>query len=299
MKKLLLILFALVLCLFVFAACGESCVAHKFGEWMQTQAPTKTEKGVELRICSVCSETEEHSVPALGSVGLTYMPQSGTNTCIIMGIGTCTDTEIYIPEKIGELTVIGIKEEAFKDCTTLTSIEIPSSVTSIGRLAFSGCTSLTSIKIPSSVTSIGDHVFFYCTSLTSIKIPGSVTSIGDRAFDDCTSLASVTFGDNSQLTSIGDDAFYYCTSLTSINIPYGVKSIGEYAFYHCSSLTSIEIPGSVTRIGESAFCDCTRLIRIDYTGTKAQWNAISKGFNWKYNTTGFIVYCTDGNISIG
>ncbi|HCX07972.1 MAG TPA: hypothetical protein DHG20_02505, partial [Acholeplasmatales bacterium] len=55
---------------------------------------------------------------------------------------------------------------AFYDCTSLTSIKIPNSVTSIGSSAFSGCTSLTSIKIPNSVTSIGDYAFEYCTSLT-------------------------------------------------------------------------------------------------------------------------------------
>ena len=65
---------------------------------------------------------------------------------------------------------------------TITSVEIPSSVTSIGAYAFQGCTSLTSIEIPSSVTSIGMFAFQSCTSLTSVEIPSSVTSIGTYAF---------------------------------------------------------------------------------------------------------------------
>ena len=79
--------------------------------------------------------------------------------------------------------VIGNK--ALGCCTSLTSINIPNSVTNIGDEAFSWCYSLTSIKIPNSVTNIGDEVFYNCSSLTSIKIPNSVTNIGNHAFHGC------------------------------------------------------------------------------------------------------------------
>ena len=64
----------------------------------------------------------------------------------------------------------------FSGCNSLTSITIPSSVTSIGDYAFEGCVSLTTIVIPDSVTDIGDHVFEGCTSLEKILIPKGTRS---------------------------------------------------------------------------------------------------------------------------
>ncbi len=75
-----------------------------------------------------------------------------------------------------------ILEDAFKECSALTSIEIPNSVTNIGSGAFSGCSGLTSIIIPESVIDIGDKAFWGCSKPTSITIPKSVTSIGSYAF---------------------------------------------------------------------------------------------------------------------
>ena len=118
-------------------------------------------------------------------------------------------------------------------------------VTSIGARAFEDCTSLTSITIPSSVTNIGDYAFGGCTSLTSITsitIPSSVTIIGVGAFEDCTSLTSITIP--SSVTIIGSGAFEGCTSLTSITIPSSVTGIGNYAFYSCTSLTDVYYEGS-------------------------------------------------------
>ena len=152
----------------------------------------------------------------------------------------------------GENYVIG--EKVFSGNTSITSVEIPNSVTSIGRSAFYNCDGLTSITIPNSVTSIGEGAFYYCDGLTSVEIPNSVTSVGDEAFGYCNGLTSVTIG-----TSIGYMVFSGCSSLTNVTILNSVRSIGGSAFKGCSGLTSIEIPSSVTSIGYEAFYNCTNL----------------------------------------
>ena len=87
--------------------------------------------------------------------------------------------------------VTSIGNNAFVDCSGLTSIEIPSSVTNIGSFAFSSCRGLTSVKIPSSVNNIWDGAFFDCDGLTSINIPSSVNNIWDYTFSSCSSLTSI------------------------------------------------------------------------------------------------------------
>ena len=149
---------------------------------------------------------------------------------------------------------------AFQNCTGLTSVAIPNSVTSIGGFAFQNCTGLTSVTIGNSVTSIGNYAFNDCRGLTSVTIPNSVTSIGEYAFYNCTGLTSVAIPNS--VTSIGGSVFQNCRGLTSVAIPNSVTSIGEYAFFNCTGLTSVTIGNSVTSIGEVAFQSCTGLTRL-------------------------------------
>ena len=157
-------------------------------------------------------------------------------------------------------SVTSIGGYAFWGCSGLTSLTLPSGVTSIGNYTFYGCRGLTSLTLPSSVTSIGNDAFTGCSGLTSMTLPSGVTSIGDYAFYGCSGLTSLTLP--SSVTSIGDWAFGYCSGLTSLTLPSGVTSIGNYVFFGCSGLTSLTLPSSVTSIGDYAFQDCSGLTSL-------------------------------------
>ena len=150
----------------------------------------------------------------------------------------------------GELSKFG--NEAFYDCSGLTSIIIPDGVSSIGNAVFYNCSGLTSITIPDGVTSIEQDVFLSCSNLKSVYIPDSVTSLKDGAFRSCSSLTSITIPD--AVTSIGFWAFGGCKSLTSITIPDRVTSIGQWAFRECSNLTRVDcLPITPPSIGTEVF----------------------------------------------
>ena len=194
-------------------------------------------------------------------------------------IETSTNTLIYgCKNTHTPSSITAIRERAFFNCNSLTSITIPNSVTSIGRWAFSGCTSLTSVTIGNSVTRIDGGAFSDCVSLTSITIPNSVTDIGrydydyyyESPFSQCPNLSSIIVESGNGVYDSRDN----CNAIieTAINtliqgctttiIPNSVTCIGYGAFEYCNGLTSITIPSNVTHIGEYAFCNCDRLKTI-------------------------------------
>ena len=129
-----------------------------------------------------------------------------------------------------------------------------------------------------------------------IRFATELTSIGAYAFNDCSNLTSVTIPNG--VTSIGEYAFYYCTGLTSVTIPNSVTRLGKRAFSYCRGLTSVTIPNSITSIGAGTFYGCSNLTSISYTGTITQWNAITKGTNWRRLVPATVVHCTDGDAPI-
>jgi hypothetical protein len=221
----------------------------------------------------------------------TYTVNNGTITITRY---TGPGGDVTIPGTINGLPVRGIGDGAFFNCTNLTNVTIPNSVTSIGTSAFDSCTSLTSVTIPNSVKSIGDHAFDNLTRLTSVTIPNSVTSIG-IAFVGCASLSAITvdpintfyssvdgvlfnkrqttliecpggklgsYTVPDSVTNIGSGALADCRSLTSVTIPNSVTSIGDYAFQLCTSLTSVAVPNSVINMGKGTFYVCTSLTNV-------------------------------------
>ena len=130
-------------------------------------------------------------------------------------------------------------------------------VNSIGNDAFRNCSGLTSVTIPGSVTSIGNGAFSACSGLTSLTIPGSVTSINYGAFSGCSGLTSLTILEG--VNSIGDYAFSGCSGLTSVTIPEGVTEISTAAFYGCTYLQDLTLPSSIQQLGDNCFALCGKL----------------------------------------
>ena len=120
-------------------------------------------------------------------------------------------------------------------------IEIPNTVTRIGKYAFSGCKNLESIVIPTSVTRIEEYAFWKCCSLANLTLSSSITRIEDSTFDGC-------------------------SSLTSVKIPNSVTTIGMAAFEGCENLVSVTLPNTITSIGPAAFSGCSTQLTV--TGSK-------------------------------
>ena len=200
---------------------------------------------------------------------------------------------VNIPSKIDGRKVVAItnspgeylSEGAFSDCTGLTSITIPNSVTYIGDRAFYGCTGLKSVTIPNSVESIGEAAFAGCTGLKSIIIPNSVTAMRWAVFADCTGLTSITMDG---ITKIESFMFEGCTGLKSITIPNSVTFIGEQAFKDCTGLKSVTIPNSVTYIFDGSFYGCTATITYKgKTYSPDNYKALYDAINSKETTTDY------------
>ena len=269
------------------------------GEW--SRAKTAAENIVKIAPDNVSAQELKRiafwaPLTEKTSGNLKYKVHPTRPVCEISGLNKKHVATLVLPQSIRGKKVIRLGSAAFYRCRGLTSVTIPSSVTSIGWRAFYECSDLTKISveednpvylsidgvlltkakktlvqypegkvgiryvIPSSVTRIGEEAFYCCEGLTTVTIPSSVTSIGDAAFYKCKGLKSVTIP--SSVTSIGEKAFYHCEGLTTVTIPSSVTSIGDATFFFCFDLTSVTIPSSVTSIGDLAFCNCEGLTTV-------------------------------------
>ena len=181
----------------------------------------------------------------------------------------CRFSNIEIPQKV---EVIG--EQAFFNCSSITSVEFPNSIKSIGEEAFKGCSNLENVKFPSTYYTIGEGAFDetkyteteynfvftedgvltkYRGDDTVIVVPEGITQIG-TVFAENTTITSIVLPNS--LLYIEENAFSGCSSLTEIILPDGLLTIPKNAFNGCSSLTGLTIPDTVLTIESDAFNGC-------------------------------------------
>ena len=227
-----------------------------------------------------------------------------------------TDENVVVPEKLGGKDVVNINPEAFYRNDTIKTVKLPSTLTFIGYRAFSECHSLEKIAIPSSVTSIEIEAFSGCTSLSEIEIPSSVGAIGNNAFagtkwlmdkrkenpyvvNNGYLLDMQTAGVNINIpNTVKYIACDIPKNIVSIVFPESISYIGS-GFMDCTKLVKVTITSSETSIGDEAFSGCTSLETIEipetvesmkissFTGTKWLENNLVDG---KYLIVNNIMY---------
>ena len=193
----------------VFMLLGCLTIHAADGDLITKQITIKLEKAGTLP--SKIGDTKKYKITNLKIMG----EINGTDLCFIRNMAGPVNGFDHLERKLATLDLSGSKivkggdsyynyydkgyytsddvigAHAFSGCRSLTSLTLPSGVTSIGEYAFSGCSGLTSLTLPSSVTTIGYSAFRGCSGLTSLALPSSVTAIGGSAFEGCSGLTSI------------------------------------------------------------------------------------------------------------
>lgn len=226
--KFFIIVVSLISFLFIFSACIKTTDTDiiKKNEIDTTIPPFNCIHNYQDHVCSICNAM-------LGSDGLEYTLNEDKRSYCVSGIGTCNETKIYIASVYNKMPVTLIKEKAFLNCDSLTEIEIPNQVVTIGDEAFRYCMDLSKITISEGVINIGKLAFGDCRKVEQLTIPNSVTKIGANCFENAVSLKKITIPSN--ISHISDNIFFNAARLEEVIINEGVTSIpttsGTYWHY--------------------------------------------------------------------
>ena len=257
-----------------------------------------------VRVIGYTGSETKITLPSVSSTGKTVTEVGkniGVSNIAMFNYGSAED--ITIPNSITKLNTAafyGTKEKpntklksitfeegsnlqtigsyAFQNCTSLSSLEIPNTVTDLQYYTFRYCTSLESVTFAEgiNVNQIGSSVFSGCTALKEIEIPSSVTTILSEAFEGCTSLESATFEKGSKINEISTKAFGNCSELKSIELPALLYKLRTSVFENCIKLNSVTFAEGckVDTIQKSTFQGCIALKEIEIP-SKITWIANS------------------------
>lgn len=178
------------------------------------------------------------------------------------------DYGIYGNEKLVSVeipvTVKKVGANAFKSCSSLQKVDLPS-VETLGASVFERCGKLTTVTLSPDLQVIPDYAFQYCGSLADVPLPSSLVSIGVSAFRECDGLSAVVMPNT--VTTLNKNAYESCNTLTTVTLSSGLQAIPNDAFRDCGSLVDIPLPPSLVSIGTGAFANCKSLTSVDMPNT--------------------------------
>lgn len=206
-----------------------------------------------------------------GCLGLTSVVLPNSITSIGNSSFRSCDNLVISDLNLSNLATLG--SYAFQG-TKVQTISDLGSVASIPDGCFRDCSQLTTIHMPSSVTQIKPYAFYGCPNLVKFSESGT---IGDLSLPNLSELGTYAFFntgvirilDLGQITNIPNGCFQNCKTLQTATLPSGLLTIGNDAFSGCSVLTSVNIPSSVTNIGIRVFGGDDNLVRVDITDFEA------------------------------
>ncbi len=175
------------------------------------------------------------------SQGLEFK-SNGDGTCTWVGLGTCTDTEIVVPQKNGEETVIAVAKEVLDRKEGITKVTLPNTVIELEEDALAYNESLIEIDFGTGLETIGKNAVGHCENLSKITLPNSLKNIGNLAFTNDSALTEIIIPDG--VETIGDGAFGYTKNVKKISVPSSLNEFNTFVF--CTdSLEELEIKGDM------------------------------------------------------
>lgn len=170
-----------------------------------------------------------------------------------------------------DYTVVAVGDNAFGQ-NPITSVTIPSTITTISETAMAGCADLAEVVVSTENEYFAstDGVLFnkdktklilypIAKEGTSYSIPDGVTALAIYSFY-MTNLESVVMPNT--VVEVERYAFYGAKKLTSIILGDGVELVGVCAFAACDALTSVILPASIATIEDAAFSECPAISTI-------------------------------------
>lgn len=226
----------------------------------------------------------DNIVKCNGSIGLSYRNVNGLSL-EITGIGTCTDSEIIIPESIDGIKVGIIGESAFENNSNITSVHLPSSLWGIANRAFYGCKNLKEINIPTGIKSaggIGDQVFD-ASGIETIHLEGPYESIQWLKYENIGKATVIIYPSSKILKQYYEEGMINARIIVIVSEEKTVI-IPKYAFRNCKNIEILIIENSEGNIAQElyvskwAFDGCEKLQTIDCAKTIHTISVETKGF---------------------